>query len=688
MKVEESVRVAASKEAVWELAGDPAAYPRFFADLALFQHAGGPRSGIGARYNLRIRLGSAGVGGLIEVVEYDPPWELAWTAVRGLYHRGRFRLRDASDGGTQVSFRLLYESPSLGASRWGALGFAVDALAVPMLRAAVRRTLENLRALVEGAASPPGARQRLVDGLEALAILRSAGLIRVLRPDQLARLGLLFARWGFTPPAGYAAAAIAYPDEVAIIDELGELTFAEVEERTNALARGLAVAGVRPGTAVGVMARNHRWFIEAVVALWKLGATIVLLNTSFAAPQLADVARREKVRALVYDQEFGPLLSGPAWRNRKRFVAWPEEPDPALPTLEGLIEAHEGLPLAPPEQASRTVILTSGTTGRPKGAARTNPSTLGPALSLLSRIPLRQRERTLIAAPLFHTWGFSHFSLGLLLASTYVLQRRFDAEGTLRVISQTRPEAMIAVPVMLQRILELPAAKRRRHDASSLRVVALSGSALPAGLDQRWMDEFGENLYNLYGSTEVAWATIATPADLRAAPGTAGRPPRNTIVRIYDGRIFVGNEYPFEGYTGGGSKESRDGLLATGDRGHFDASGRLFVDGRDDEMIVSGGENVYPREVEELLARHRAVADAAVVGVPDEEFGQALKAFVVRRRGGRGGRVSADELRAYVRSSLARYKVPREVVFVSRLPRNATGKVVKRELTAGPSRRR
>lgn len=685
MKIEESVRIAAPKEEVWELAGDPATFPRFFADLAWFEHAGGPKRGVGARYNLRIRVGSTGVGGLIEVVERDEPWELAWTTVRGLYHRGRFQLRDAEGGGTQVTFRLLYESPSLGASPWGALGFAVDRLAAPLLRAAVKRMLENLRLLVEGATRRPGANQLLADGLEALAILRSAGLIRVLRPDQLARLGLLFARWGFTAATGYAAAAITYPDEVAVIDELGELTFSEVEERSNALARGLAAAGIRAGTPVGVMARNHRWFIEAVVALWKLGATVVLLNTSFAGPQLADVARREKLRALIYDQEFSELLSGPAWRNRKRFVAWPEEADPAAPTLEELIEAHEGLPLEPPEQVSRTVILTSGTTGRPKGAARTNPATLSPALALLSKIPLRQREKVFVAAPLFHSWGFSHFSLGLLLASTYVLQRHFDAEAALRAISETRPEAMVAVPVMLQRILELPASRRRRYDTSSLRVVALSGSALPSGLSERWMDEFGENLYNLYGSTEVAWATIATPADLREAPGTAGRPPRNTIVRIYDGRIFVGNDYPFEGYTGGGSKESRDGLLATGDVGHFDAAGRLFVDGRDDEMIVSGGENVYPREVEELLVRHRDVADAAVVGVPDERFGQALKAFVVRRR---GARVTADALRSYVRSNLARYKVPREVEFVRGLPRNATGKVVKRELTGAPSGRR
>jgi fatty-acyl-CoA synthase len=202
------------------------------------------------------------------------------------------------------------------------------------------------------------------------------------------------------------------------------------------------------------------------------------------------------------------------------------------------------------------------------------------------------------------------------------------------------------------------------------------------------MDAFGDVLYNLYGSTEVAYATIATPADMRAAPGTAGKPPHGTIVRLFDekgrevapgevGRIFVANSLLFEGYTGGGGKAEIDGLLSTGDVGRFDEEGRLFVSGRDDEMIVSGGENVFPREIEDLLARHEAVADVAVIGVDDAQYGQRLKAFVVL---GPGKELSADEVKAYVKENLARYKVPRDVVFVKELPRNATGKVVKREL--------
>jgi len=250
------------------------------------------------------------------------------------------------------------------------------------------------------------------------------------------------------------------------------------------------------------------------------------------------------------------------------------------------------------------------------------------------------------------------------------------------------PQVLAAVPVMIQRILNLPDETLAAYDLSSLRITSLSGSALPGELAIEWMERFGDTVYNLYGSTEVAWASIATPADMRAAPGTAGRPPRGTVVKLYDengvevptgatGRIFVGNEMLFEGYTGGGTKDVIGGLMATGDVGRFDNAGRLFVEGRDDEMIVSGGENVFPKEVEDLLARHDAVAEAAAIGVVDRDFGQRLRAFVVLDR---GKEVSADELKDYVKKNLARFKVPREIVFLDELPRNATGKVLKREL--------
>ncbi len=519
--------------------------------------------------------------------------------------------------------------------------------------------------------------------------LASAGVLHPGRPDHVLAAVRALVRFGPTPAGGYTASAQRYGDDVAVIDEAGTLTFREIDERTNALAHGLAANGIGEGDGVGLMCRNHRGFLESVVACSKLGAHVLFLNTAFSGPQLTDVAKRENPKALIYDHEFEELIHD-ASRRRKRFIAWhdPESGKPKDPLLEEMSASGDTAPVAPPSARGKAVILTSGTTGTPKGASRSQPKSLDPAAALLAMIPLKAREKTMIAAPMFHSWGFVHFTLGMSLSSTHVLKRKFDPEATLSLTAQHECTALIVVPVMIQRILELPEETLRQYDLSKLRVVAVSGSALPGALSERWMDLFGENVYNLYGSTEVAWASIATPEDLRAAPGTAGRPPHGTIVRLYDddgnevpkgetGRIFVGNEMQFEGYTGGGNKDAIEGLLSSGDVGHFDEAGRLFVDGRDDDMIVSGGENVFPAEVEDLLAGHEAVVEVAVFGVDDEEFGQRLKAVVVLRD---GASLSEGDIKKHVKANLAGYKVPREVEFVDELPRTSTGKVLKREL--------
>ncbi len=526
--------------------------------------------------------------------------------------------------------------------------------------------------------------------LHVARTLRGTGMFRATRPDRAARALAALRRWGPTPAAAYTAAAVRSPRRVAIADDRGTLTFHEVHTRTNALARKLREDGVGEGDGVAIMCRNHRYFIEATVACSKLGASALYLNTAFAGPQIADVLEREHPVAAIYDEEFSDMVR-PGAARRKRFIAWGDSattPDDAL--LEGLIARGDRSDLRPPTEKGRVVILTSGTTGAPKGAASTGPDSLGPAAALLSRIPMRAQETTMIAAPMFHSWGFALFRLGGPLASTLVLRRRFDPEETLRTVAQHRVRTLVLVPVMLQRILDLPAETTARYDASCLRVIALSGSALPGELAIRAMDTFGDVLYNLYGSTEVAWATIAGPEDLRAAPGTAGRPPIGTVVKLLDtddrelgsgatGRIFVANEMMFEGYSGGGGKEVIRGLMSTGDLGRLDESGRLFIEGRDDEMIVSGGENVFPREVEDLLADHPEIEEVAVVGVKDTEFGQRLRAFVVARD---GAQLAPEAIQAYVKKNLASYKVPREVLFLPELPRNATGKVLKRELQA------
>jgi acyl-CoA synthetase (AMP-forming)/AMP-acid ligase II len=525
----------------------------------------------------------------------------------------------------------------------------------------------------------------LSDGIHVAGTLARAGMLRPSRPDRAMRAIMGLHRFGPTMAAGVVGGAARFPAAAAVIDDEGVLTFADLERRTNALARGLAGHGLTEGRTLAVMCRNHRGFVEVAAAASKLGVHVVLLNTGFAGPQVAEVVAREGADGLVYDREFAATVQEARGR-RVCFIADADRADDT--SLSQLIATRVDTPLPPPGVAGRAVILTSGTTGTPKGANRPAPSSMGPMAALLSAIPLRARETTVIAAPLFHSWGFAHILLATALSSTIVLRRRFDPLQTVRAVCEHRADALVVVPVMLQRMLEADVEERRRLDTSSLRVIAVSGSALPGPLANRVMDAFGDALYNLYGSTEVAWATVAGPPDLRAAPGTAGRPPRGTVVKILDehgselplgasGRIFVGSEMLFEGYTGGGDKDRFGGLMATGDVGHFDVAGRLFVDGRDDDMIVSGGENVFPGEVEDLLAGMAGIREVAVVGVADEEFGQRLRAVVSLEA---GAELSEDQLQDHVRTHLARYKVPREVVFVDQLPRNATGKILKREL--------
>ena len=535
-------------------------------------------------------------------------------------------------------------------------------------------------------ANASGLRASISDSIFEAKVLREAGILAPMRPDKALRLGATFLRWGASPATGVATAAIHYPNELALVDERGALSWERLHRSSNALAHSLAEMGIGPGDGLGIMCRNHRGFVEATLAAAKLGASALYLNTMFAGPQLAEVTRREGPKALVYDEEFEGLLAG-VDQSVQRIVGW-EEGGAQGQTLDGLIAAGDEGDLRPPPDKPRFVILTSGTTGTPKGAQRSSPDGLMAVASLIDKIPFRRRMTIAIAAPLFHSWGFFHFVISLPTASTMVLRRRFDPEETLRSVEQSRAEVLGAVPVMIQRILALPPETLGKYDLSSLKITSLSGSALPGELALEWMDRFGDNVYNLYGSTEVAYATVATPEDLRAAPGTAGKAPRGTRISLFDedgnevpqgevGRIFVGNDMAFEGYTGGGGKEMIDGLYSSGDVGHFDSEGRLFIDGRDDEMIVSGGENVFPREVEDLLADHEAVAEVAVIGVEDEEFGQRLKAFVVTQD---GAEASPEQLAAHVKANLASFKTPREFEFLDELPRNATGKILKREL--------
>jgi fatty-acyl-CoA synthase len=519
----------------------------------------------------------------------------------------------------------------------------------------------------------------------AAGAVARAGLLHPQRPDRAAKAALEIARRG--PIAGAcAAAAIRWRDAPALIDERGTLSYRQLDERSNALANAWGADGIRPGDGIAILCRNHRGFADATYAAAKLGLRCVFMNTEFAGPQITDVCEREGVRTLVFDAEYDDRA--PAWADR-HYRAWSDDgtAGSATATLDELISGGDPAPVPVPPAKPTIVLLTSGTTGTPKGAPREEVGPLTTLGALFERIPFRTGGCTYVAPPMFHALGFANLSLALTLGSKVVVRRRFDAEQFLGGIAAHRATVAVVVPAMLQRVLDLGPERLAAFDTSSLRVIFCGGSQLPGPVATATMEAFGDVLYVLYGSTEVAYATISTPADHHSAPTTVGRPVLGAKVRLLDeagrdappgatGRIFVSNGVEFTGYTDGTRKQVVDGVMSSGDVGHFDDEGRLYIDGRDDDMIVSGGENVFPQEVEELLMAHPRVGDAAVIGVDDEDFGKRLRAFVVAA----GEAPTEGELKAYVKSSLARYKVPRDVVFVRELPRNATRKVLKREL--------
>ncbi len=524
-------------------------------------------------------------------------------------------------------------------------------------------------------------------GLEVRAVvaLARAGMFGLESPRRIAATVKAirdFGAFGGLP----STASLRHGDRAAIADERGVITFAELEEQVDRLIDALRARGLGSGSTIGILCRNHRGPMVVAFAASRLGANAIWLNTSFSPRQAREVSEREGVELLVYDADLAEVVAEFVPVHGRLMTA---TDDPAADELEQLIASGSPVTPQPPDRPGRIVLLTSGTTGTPKGAPRADPRSLTIPGAVLERMPMRAREATVVAPPLFHGTGLLIALLSLSLGSTLVLRRRFEAGQFLDDIEQHRATGVCVVPIMLQRVLALDEKEVRRRDLRSLRVVFCAGSQLPAEVALKTMDLLGEVVYNLYGSTEVSVTTLATPADIRAAPTSVGKPALGSRVRLLDergqevapgqtGRIFVASTSPFEGYTGGGGKEIIDGFLSTGDVGHFDHAGRLYIDGRDDEMIVSGGENVFPREVEELLVTHPAIVDAAVVGVEDPEFGQRLKAFVVA---GEGVTVSADEVQAFVKENLARYKVPREVEFLDELPRNPTGKILKRVLS-------
>ena len=700
MRLSERIDLPVSPERAWRTVIDPRVIGRTLPGLVTFEVLGDGPLRQGTRLRTVLAIGAAELGSELEVTVLRDGRDMVAVGVTGIDLHVALRVRPSGDG-ARISVRAGYNPPG------GVPGALAGVVALPEMR---RRVREMLRAverilLAEDAPAPrPGPVEVAMLAARSARVFRRAGVLRPMRPDKYATIARQLAHWGATPAGAYAAAATRDPHRMAIIDGDRALTYAELDHRTTALAVALRDRGVGEGHRVAIACRNHRGFVETLVAVSKAGADALLVNTAFAAPQVRAVFDRERPTALVCDADLLGVMdealgaatgvsSDPARGTvdgvPRVVAAWDaEHPSrPGVRSLDELIVEGDGRPLAYPGSPGRVVLLTSGTTGVPKGTRRSRIA-LGAPVSFLDRMDYRDGGTFLIAPPLFHAWGFANLLMAMLLGSTVVLRRDFDPEDVLRSVARHGVDVLVAVPVMLGRILELDPGVREEFDLSRLRVTATSGSALPGDLATRWMDVFGDTLHSLYGATEVGWGAIADPADLRAAPTTAGRVSLGARVRIVDrggvalpthrtGRILVGGGLANDRYTDGTRLPQRDGLSETGDVGYLDDLGRLFVLGREDDMIISGGENVYPRTVEDVLEEHPGVKEVAAIGVPDEHYGERIAVHVVKAP---GARLSAKAVREHVRARRPRYEVPRDVVFCDELPRGATGKILRRAL--------
>jgi fatty-acyl-CoA synthase len=528
--------------------------------------------------------------------------------------------------------------------------------------------------------------------LAASAISRS-GLLGTLRPGSVATYAARTLGKPRNPSNILKLHALNAPDKLALVDERRRVTWGELEERVNRLATALAARGVGPGARVAVMMRNCIEFIEVQWATTRLGATTVQIGYRLKASEVAYILGNSQPSALFCQ----PAEEGVA-REARAAAGHPAEDAlfVAGPGYEALIAS--GHPTETPPAARRddasggVMIYTSGTTGRPKGAARDFKIAMHEAVSdFLRQLGVRHDDRHLCVCPLYHSAAPAFVAFVLGVGGTIFLQEHYEPEAALELIARQKITSTFMVPTMLARLAA--AAEGGRHDVSSLRWLASGAAPLPTETARRVEAAFGPRLFNFYGATETGLVTLALPGEHTARPGTIGRALAGNQLRLLDdqgrevpagavGELWVRNSMLVAGYHRdheGTAKAMRDGFFSVGDLARIDGDGYVYLADRKHDMVISGGVNIYPLEIEQRLHEHPAVLEAAVIGVPDAEWGEALKAFVVTRP---GHGATPDELREFCKQTLANFKCPRHYVFLDALPRNPTGKVLKRELRA------
>ena len=548
---------------------------------------------------------------------------------------------------------------------------------------------EKLRNLADDVRRTPG-RARAIHAMNL-----SSGLVWELsaRGIQTAALNLLTG--GTNPALIYRIHGQNTPQKAALIHKDSVTTFAELDSLVDRLAHGLTRRGVRKGTSFLMLMKNKVELVALAIAATRIGASAVSASWRATGAELAYLVENSRARAIVFDHELADTVLAADLAtvapSIARFSVGGRVKGADL--LSELVDAAPTTKYAPEKGAdddAAVVIYTSGTTGKPKGAVRKFPKdAFTQACTFISSTPMRADDVHLVTCPLYHSTAFGFLSLSHLLGCTAVIMDEYKPQAFMDAIEKHKVTTVAIVPTMLQRLLDAGPEVLRSRETRSLRAVFSGGSPLSGQLAAAFMDELGDVLYNFYGATETGLVTLASPRDLRDAPGTIGRTLPGNHIKLLDdsghettgtGELYVKNDLLVAGYFGDEAATSdsmKDGYFSVGDLARKDRDGRYFIEGRKRDMIISGGVNVYPAEVEGVLEAHPDVVEVAVVGVPDREWGERVRAFAVLRP---SSTLDEAALKQYAKERLSGAKVPRDIVLLDALPRNPTGKVLKREL--------
>ncbi len=531
--------------------------------------------------------------------------------------------------------------------------------------------------------------------LAATRLGTSTGLVWELERKGLREMFRVFGREHQNPSAIYAIHGKNRPNHPALVHRDRTVTYGELDDRLSRFGEGLRRRGLARKQSVLVVLKNRPEFVEVSAGLQRVGCASVAVSYRSTPKELAWLMENSGARFVVFEHDLFPSVEEAAKSTsfaKERLISVGDR-------ITGTT-AYEDVLHAPPasldsdDEAAAVVTYTSGTTGKPKGAVRKFPKdTMVSAFEFIAETPLRTSDVHLVTCPLYHMTAYGFLTFTHLVGSTAVIADEFKPEVFFELVERHRVTTTALVPTMLHRLVTSPPEVRARYRTRSLRAIFSGGAPLTGQLANDAMDVFGDIVFNFYGATETGVVTLAKPADLRAAPGTIGKAlPGNAIALVGDdgnevgpggvGELYVKNGQLVAGYhkNDAATKESmREGFFSVGDLARVDPNGRYFIEGRKRDMVISGGVNVYPAEVEAAVEEHPLVFEAAVIGVPDPEWGERVKAFVVVEP---GKTLDVEELKTFLRGRLAGPKVPREYVLIDKLPRNPTGKVLKEELRA------